>query len=150
MPGRREPAAGPTGRLDVLVNSAGLFRTAPALELSRADFEAILATNVTGAFVLAQAAGRVMDAQGGGRIVNIASVSSGVVNPAYAAYASSKAALAHLTRVLALEWGAAPGHRERHRSGTLTPLTEAYLAETGNRDTAMRHIPWAGSAIPRT
>ena len=97
-------AAGPTGRLDVLVNSAGLFRTAPALELSRADFEAILATNVTGAFVLAQAAGRVMVAQGGGRIVNIASVSSGVVNPAYAAYASSKAALAHLTRVLALEW----------------------------------------------
>jgi NAD(P)-dependent dehydrogenase (short-subunit alcohol dehydrogenase family) len=130
------------GRLDLLLNSVGIFRTGPALELSRADFEDILATNVTGAFVLAQAAGRVMVAQGGGRIVNIASVSSGVVNPAYAAYASSKAALAHLTRVLALEW--APHRVTVNAIGpamTLTPLTEAYLAETGNRDTAMRRIP---------
>ncbi len=135
-------ATGRAGRLDVLINSAGLFRTAPALELSRAEFADILATNVTGAFVLARAAGRVMVAQGGGRIVNIASVSSGVVNPAYAAYASSKAALAHLTRVLALEW--APHRVTVNAIGpamTLTPLTEAYLAEAGNRDTAMSRIP---------
>ena len=137
-----EAALGLVGRLDVLINSVGIFRTAPALELSGADFAETLATNVTGAFLLSRQAGRVMAEKGGGRMVHIASVSSQVVNPDYAAYASSKAALTHLVRVLALEW--APLGVTVNAIGPaviMTPLVEDYLKKTGKYDYQMSRIP---------
>jgi len=137
-----EAALGLVGRLDVLINSVGIFRTAPALELSGADFAETLATNVTGAFLLSRQAGRVMAEKGGGRMVHIASVSSQVVNPDYAAYASSKAALTHLVRVLALEW--APLSVTVNAIGPaviVTPLVEDYLKKTGKYDYQMSRIP---------
>ena len=137
-----EAALGLAGRLDVLINSVGIFRTAPALELSGADFAETLATNVTGAFLLSRQAGRVMAEKGGGRMVHIASVSSQVVNPDYAAYASSKAALTHLVRVLALEW--APLGVTVNAIGPaviMTPLVEDYLKKTGKYDYQMSRIP---------
>lgn len=129
-------------RLDVLLNSVGIFRTAPALELSGEDFAATLATNVTGAFLLSRQAARAMVGHGGGRIVHIASVSSRVVNPDYAAYASSKAALSHLTRVLALEW--APRGVTVNAIGPaviVTPLVEDYLKRTGKYEYQIARIP---------
>ena len=64
-----------SGRLDLLLNSVGIFRTGPALELSGEDFAETMATNVTGAFLLSRHAARAMADRGGGRMVHIASVS---------------------------------------------------------------------------
>jgi 2-deoxy-D-gluconate 3-dehydrogenase len=92
------------GRLDILVNNAGIIRRAPAIETTLEDFAAVLDTNLTGLWALAQAAGRVMLAQGSGKIINIASVltfQGGVRVPAYTA---SKHAVAGLTKALANEW----------------------------------------------
>ena len=94
------------GRLDILVNNAGTIRRAPAAETPLEDFSAVLDVNLTGLWALSQAAGRVMLAQGSGKIINIASVLSfqgGVRVPAYTA---SKHAVAGLTKALANEWAA--------------------------------------------
>jgi 2-dehydro-3-deoxy-D-gluconate 5-dehydrogenase len=94
------------GRLDILVNNAGTIRRAPAAETTLEDFSAVMDVNLTGLWALAQAAGRVMLAQGSGKIINIASVltfQGGVRVPAYTA---SKHAVAGLTKALANEWAA--------------------------------------------
>ena len=91
------------GRVDALINAAGILTIAPALELTPEEFRRTLDVNVTGALLLSRAAATQMSA-GGGTIVHIASVSSQVANRNYAAYASSKAALAQLVRVIAREW----------------------------------------------
>ena len=92
------------GRLDILVNNAGIRRRAPALEVTEADWDAVLDTNLKGAFFCAQAAAGPMIDQGGGRIINISSQLALVAGENRAAYCASKAGLANLTRVLALEW----------------------------------------------
>jgi 2-deoxy-D-gluconate 3-dehydrogenase len=94
------------GRLDILVNNAGTIRRAAAAETTLEDFSAVLDVNLAGLWALAQAAGRVMLAQGSGKIINIASVltfQGGVRVPAYTA---SKHAVAGLTKALANEWAA--------------------------------------------
>jgi NAD(P)-dependent dehydrogenase (short-subunit alcohol dehydrogenase family) len=130
------------GRLDVLINASGLFRTAPADRLPAEDMRKTLEVNVTGAFLIARAAAAAMAGTGGGRIVTLASVSSAVANPHYAACAASKAGLANLTRVLAIEWAARDITVNAIGPAMIaTPLTEAYLEETGNRDYALGRIP---------
>lgn len=93
------------GTLDVLVNSAGIALLSPALELGTADWRKTLDVNLTGSWLMARAAGRVMVERGYGRIVNLASqaASSGLEN--HAAYCASKAGINGLTRTLAVEWG---------------------------------------------
>ena len=92
-------------RLDVLVNSAGIAIRKPALELTPADWERVMAVNVTGSFLCARAAARHMLAGSGGRIVNLASIMgfSGGIYP-NVAYQTSKGAVVNLTRALAIEW----------------------------------------------
>lgn len=92
------------GRIDLLVNNAGIRRRAPALEVTEADWDAVIDTNLKGAFFCAQAAARRMIDQGGGRIINVASQLAVVAAKDRAAYCASKGGLANLTRVLALEW----------------------------------------------
>ncbi len=96
--------AGELGGLDILVNNAGIRRRAPALDVTEDDWDAVVDTNLKGAFFCAQAAARLMIPSGFGRIINIASqlAVAGAVNRA--AYCASKGGLANLTRVLALEW----------------------------------------------
>ena len=92
------------GRLDILVNNAGIIRRAPALEFSEKDWDDVLNINLRAVFFLSQAAGRVMRAQGDGKIVNVASMLSfqgGVIVPSYTA---AKSAVAGITRALANEW----------------------------------------------
>ena len=93
------------GRLDIVVNNAGIIRRAPALEFSEEDWEDVLKVNLSAAFYLSQAAARHFVEEGkGGKIVNTASVLSyegGIIVPSYSA---SKAGIANLTHALANEW----------------------------------------------
>jgi NAD(P)-dependent dehydrogenase (short-subunit alcohol dehydrogenase family) len=93
------------GRMDVLVNAAGIspvYTRAEKLQIE--DWDLIMSVNVRAGFQLAQAAGRRMLANGGGSIVNVASIGGLVALPRLAAYCASKGALVQLTRVLAVEW----------------------------------------------
>ncbi len=92
------------GRVDILVNSAGRTKRAPTLEFSEEDWTAILETNLTGTLRACQIFGRQMIAQNYGRIINIASLSTFVSLFEVAAYSASKAAVASLTKSLAIEW----------------------------------------------
>jgi len=93
------------GRIDVLVNCAGIAALAPAEDLDAATWAKTIDVNLTGTYRVAQAAGRHMLAAGYGRIVNIASQAAHVGIDGHAAYCASKAGVIGLTRVLALEWG---------------------------------------------
>ena len=90
------------GRIDILVNNAGIFRAAPFLEVSEADWDAVLAVNLKGAFLVGQAVARAMAAQGGGAIVNMSSVNGTLAIPSIASYNASKGAINQLTRAMAL------------------------------------------------
>src|ERR1700730_18944482 len=92
------------GRIDILVNNAGTIRRAPAVDYSEEDWRTVIEVNLSAVFRLSQFAGRRMLEQGGGKIVNIASLLSfqgGITVPAYAA---SKGGVIQLTKALANEW----------------------------------------------
>ncbi|MES5488492.1 SDR family oxidoreductase [Bradyrhizobium sp. INPA03-11B] len=91
------------GRLDALVNNAGTAVFAPVLETSDADWNRIMAVNLTGPFLCTKAAAPVMREHGGGAIVNITSISAVRASTLRSAYGTSKAGLAHLTKQLAVE-----------------------------------------------
>jgi NAD(P)-dependent dehydrogenase (short-subunit alcohol dehydrogenase family) len=101
-----EALKGRHGRLDVLVNNAGIAIRKPTTELGRADWDKVIAVNLTGVFLCAQAAARLMLPQGGGRIVNTASImglSGGGLYPNIS-YQATKGAVVNMTRALAVEW----------------------------------------------
>ena len=91
------------GRLDALVNNAGVAVFAPILETSDEDWSRVLAVNLTGPFLCTKAAAPLMREQGGGAIVNITSISAVRASTLRSAYGTSKAGLAHLTKQLAVE-----------------------------------------------
>ncbi|MDQ1514140.1 MAG: hypothetical protein QOC59_1982 [Microbacteriaceae bacterium] len=93
------------GALDVLVNNAGGSIVAPAAEVTPEDFEAVWALNVRSTFFLSQRAAAHMRSNGGGAIVNMASQAGLVALPGESAYCTAKAAVIHLTKCHAVEWG---------------------------------------------
>lgn len=120
------------GKIDVLVNNAGINRQFPAEEMPLEIWQQIMDVNLTGTFLMCREVGKVMLEQGAGNIVNVASMSGLIVNPlpqTQCAYNSSKAGVIMLTKVLANEWAKrgirvnaiAPGF-------TKTPLTAARLS----------------------
>lgn len=130
------------GRLDVLVNNAGVTLTKPFLDLDEAEWDRQLDTNLKGSFLVAQAAARVMREQDtGGAIVNIASILGLRVAGQIAAYLSSKAGIVHLTRGMALELA-----RHRIRVNALCPgyietdLNRAFFASDTGR-ALVKRIP---------
>ena len=120
------------GRLDVLVNSAGVAAREPAEDMAAATWDRVIAVNLTGAFLCSREAGRRMLAAGSGSIINIASIMGFVGNALYTnvAYHAAKGGLVNLTRTLAVEWaargvrvnGVAPGFVH-------TPLTTKLLGD---------------------
>ena len=100
-----EEAVEAFGRIDILVNNAGLGPENPAEDVREEDFDLTLAVNLKGTFFASQAAGRVMIRQGSGRIVNLSSQAGFVALPGESVYCMTKAAIAHLTKCLAVEWG---------------------------------------------
>ena len=91
------------GRLDALVNNAGVAVFAPLLETADADWSRILSVNLTGPFLCTKAAAPLMREHGGGAVVNITSISAVRASTLRSAYGTSKAGLAHLTKQLAVE-----------------------------------------------
>lgn len=94
------------GRLDILVNGAGIQHRQPALEFDLGKWDEIVSLMLTGVFELCQQAARVMEKQGGGRIINIASVCSLQGGWTIPAYTAAKHGVAGLTKALANEWAA--------------------------------------------
>jgi gluconate 5-dehydrogenase len=91
--------------IDILVNNAGLQRRGPLETISRDDWQAVLDTNLTGAFLMAQPVARRMIARRRGKIINICSLMSEVGRPTIGPYTASKGGLKNLTKAMALEWG---------------------------------------------
>jgi NAD(P)-dependent dehydrogenase (short-subunit alcohol dehydrogenase family) len=136
-----ESVAAHFGRLDIVVNNAGLGPSALAEEVTEDDFDLTVDVNVKGVFFVSQAAGRVMIRQGHGRIISLSSQAGFVALPTESVYCMSKAAVAHLTKCLAVEWG-------RHNitvnavapTFIRTPGTEADLADPAFRAEVLERI----------
>jgi 2-deoxy-D-gluconate 3-dehydrogenase len=135
-------AAEQNGHIDILINNAGIIRRAPALEFSEADWDDVLQINLKAAFFLSQAVGNQMVKQGGGKIINVASMLSfqgGIIVPSYT---SAKSAIAGLTRALANEWARyhinvnaiAPGYMA-------TDNTAALRADANRSSSILDRIP---------
>jgi NAD(P)-dependent dehydrogenase (short-subunit alcohol dehydrogenase family) len=138
-------------RLDILVNNAGIGRRAPAERMTEAQWDDVLAVDLKGAFLCAQAAGRIMIAQRHGHIVNVASVAGQVgLTTGNANYSAAKGGLIALTRTLAIEWApynvlvnaVAPTHFR-------TPLVEPLLEDPETRAYFLGNIPLGRLGEPR-
>jgi NAD(P)-dependent dehydrogenase (short-subunit alcohol dehydrogenase family) len=92
------------GHVDILLNAAGITRRTPTIDVSEKEWDQIFDTNLTGTLRACQVFGRKMIERKSGRIINIASISSGLGFFEVAAYAASKAAVVSLTKTLAVEW----------------------------------------------
>ncbi len=139
------------GRIDILVNDAGITRRAPCIDFTEADWDDVLQVNLKAAFFLAQAVARIFREQGGGgKIINVASMLSfqgGVLVPAYTA---AKSALAGVTRAMANEWAAeginvnaiAPGY-------FATRITEPLQTDPERNRAILERIPAGRWGVPR-
>ena len=129
------------GRLDILVNNAGNGTTHPAEEMTEWDFDFTLGMNLKSTFFCSQAAARVMMQQGRGNIINMSSQAGVVALPTESLYCASKAAVSHLTRCLAVEWGKY-GIRVNAVAPTFfeTPGTEEALSDPAFRADVLERI----------
>ena len=130
------------GHLDILVNSAGVNRTRPSLEVTEEDWDFVVDINLKGLFFCCQAAAREMIKTGRGKIVNLASINGVIGYFKRAAYCSSKAGVVNLTRVLAIEW--APHQINVNAVGPTyieTPLTVPTLSDPATRADIIARTP---------
>jgi D-threitol dehydrogenase (NAD+) len=136
------------GRIDVLVNSAGIGLTGAAEEISVDKWDLTMAVNLRGAFLVSQQAGRLMLAQGSGTVISLASQAATVALPGHAAYSASKGGLLGLTKVLALEW-AGRGVTANTISPTvvLTPLGKEFW-DNPEGEALKAQIPTQRFALP--
>jgi NAD(P)-dependent dehydrogenase (short-subunit alcohol dehydrogenase family) len=120
------------GDADILVNNAGILRPGPLAQIALAEWDALLAVNLTGYLACAQTVRAQMIARGGGAIIHIASIAATNPQPRSGAYSPSKAAVAMLSRQLALEWGPDGIRSNIVSPGFIrTPLSEAFYQAPG-------------------
>ena len=130
------------GRLDILVNAAGINKRVPTVEFAEEDWDRIVDINLKGTFLCSKEAGKVMKEQNSGKIINFGSVSSILGHPKHSAYAASKGGVLLLTRVMAVELAkhkvnvncVGPAYIE-------TDLTKAYLDQENHREEIENTIP---------
>lgn len=125
------------GRIDILINNAGIIRRTPAVDFSETDWDEVMVINSRSAFFMCQLAGREMIKQKRGKIINIASLltfQGGILVPSYAA---SKAAIAQVTKALANEWA--------HYGINVNAIAPGYMAT--NNTKALREDPVRSKAI---
>jgi NAD(P)-dependent dehydrogenase (short-subunit alcohol dehydrogenase family) len=136
------------GRIDILVNSAGIARLGAAEELSLKDWEATIAVNLTGTFLMCQAVGAHMLAAGRGVIINMASQAASVALDAHVAYCASKFGVVGVSKVLAAEW-AGRGVRVNTISPTVVLTELGHQAWDGPKGDALKKlIPSGRFAYP--
>ena len=128
------------GGLDILVNNAGIAPGNPAEEVRVEDFDATIAVNLKGTFFASQAAGREMIRRGGGRIVNLGSQAGFVALPGESVYCMTKAAISHLTKCLAIEWG---------RHGVTVNAVAPTFVETPGTDAALADPAFRADVVER-
>jgi NAD(P)-dependent dehydrogenase (short-subunit alcohol dehydrogenase family) len=139
-----------SGGIDLLVNNAGVNVPKPAVEVTDEDWDTVFDTNLKGAFFLTTALARTwLSASGDAAVVNVASQAGLVAIEDRAAYGSSKAALIHLTKQLALEW-AASGIRVNAVAPTFvrTELTESTLSQPDRAAELLSRIPFGRFGEP--
>lgn len=138
------------GTPDVLVNNAGILRPGPLESLPLAEWNALLAVNLTGYLLCAQAFGAAMRQRGSGAIVHIASIAASNPQPRSGAYSASKAAVAMLSRQIALEWGP-HGIRSNIVSPGMvrTPMSEAFYLAPGVAEARAAMAPLRRVAGPQ-
>jgi NAD(P)-dependent dehydrogenase (short-subunit alcohol dehydrogenase family) len=137
------------GRLDILVNAAGVNIRKPSSEFSELDWDRLMAINLKGAFFACQAAARWMRRGGGGKIINLGSLSFEIVVPNVGLYAISKGGMRQMTRALAVEWAVdrilvnaiAPGR-------FWTAMTDAVFSDPSLHESAVSVIPLRRPGIP--
>ena len=137
------------GRVDILINNAGMIRRSPAVDFAEDDWQTVIEVNLTSVFRLSQITGRSMIENGGGKIVNIASLLSfqgGITVPAYTA---SKSAVAGLTKALANEWAKDNVNVNAIAPGYIATKNTAALQadETRNRQ-ILERIPAGRWGVP--
>jgi D-threitol dehydrogenase (NAD+) len=136
------------GRVDILVNSAGLVALAPAEEVTDGDWDKQISVNLTGTFNVARAVGKVMLEQGHGKIINLASQAGSIALDQHAAYCASKWGVIGLTKVLASEW-AGRGVTANSISPTVVLTELGKKAWAGEKGEAMKKlIPTGRFALP--
>ncbi len=143
-------AHGQLGRLDILVNCAGMNRRKPISEVTEDDYDTIMQVNLRSIYFLCQAAHPIMQKQGGGKIINVGSLTSSIGLGSTSVYGATKAAVAQLTKTMAVEWAKdniqvnclAPGF-------IITPLTEKSLwADEAKRNWLLGRIPAGRGGAP--
>jgi NAD(P)-dependent dehydrogenase (short-subunit alcohol dehydrogenase family) len=130
------------GRLDVVVNNAGIARVAPLAEASLDDWRAIVDVNLSGVFYGCRAAAPYLIRQRSGKVINLASVLATVALPGYTMYAATKGAVISLTRTLAVEW--APHNIQVNAIAPgwfITDMNEAAFADPRVHDRLTRDVP---------
>jgi 2-deoxy-D-gluconate 3-dehydrogenase len=144
-----EEAVATFGKVDILLNNAGMNIRKPTVELAEDEWDKVLDTNLKGIFLVAQRVGKEMVKQNRGKIINIASIFGMVGFPFLAAYCASKGGIVQLTRHLALEWAKynvnvnaiAPGYIR-------TPMTEGWLTDPARLETIVSNTPMGRLGSP--
>jgi NAD(P)-dependent dehydrogenase (short-subunit alcohol dehydrogenase family) len=140
---------GKCGRIDILINNAGIQVRKPALEFTLEEWASVLNIHLTASFAMAQAVVPGMIEQGGGKIINIASINGAIAIPNTIAYTAAKSGLAGLTRAMAVEWSQFKVRTNAIGPGYCrTELTEKLFQDPEKSEWVMSRIPIKRLAEP--